>query len=196
VGGHDCQRHAADGERQRLLAHLLDLPDRNLYGGTLMAASFKLSGLLRLLPSWTENSVTDSTRVEVRTTLANGTGAGQANAYWRDSLTITAGGTASIDLRSLPMDFFAATGSVGLASVKQLLVVNKSGAATLSVGGSVTNRWTALAAGAITLGPSGSVYASYTGTGYATTSSDKVLTITNNGAASATVEVYVAGVKT
>lgn len=161
-----------------------------------MAASFKLTGLLRLLPSWTENSVTDSTRVELRTTLTNGTAAGQANAYWRDSLAIASSATASIDLRNLSMAFFDATGSVGLASVKQLLVANKSTTATLSVGVSTTNRWTALAAGAITVGPGGSVYVSYTGSGYATTSTDKVLAITNNGAASATVEIYAAGVKT
>lgn len=161
-----------------------------------MAASFTMTGMLKLLPSWTENSITDSTRVELRARLTNGTGAGQANAYWRDSVAIAAGATASIDLRNLSMEFFAATGSIGMASVKQLVVVNRSTAATLAVGVSATNRWTALAAGSITVGASGVFYASYTGTGYATTTTDKVLAITNNGAASATVEVYVAGVKT
>lgn len=158
-------------------------------------STFSMIGQLKLIPSWKDGTITDSTRVTVSANAANGTGVGQANAYWRDVITIAASATATIDLRNLSLAFYGATGSVSLASVKQILVVNQSSAASLSVGGTTTNRWTALAAGAVTVGASGSFYALHGGTGYATTGTDKVIAITNNGAASATVEIYVVGVK-
>lgn len=158
-------------------------------------ATFSMTGQLKLVPAWVDGTITDSTTVTVSAKTANGTGTGQANVYWRDVITIAASATATVDLRSLSLAFYGATGSVSLASVKQLLVVNKSATASLAVGGSTTNRWTALAGGAVTVGASGSVYALHGGAGYATTTTDKVIAITNNGGASATVEIYVVGVK-
>lgn len=163
-----------------------------------MAASFSLAGTLRLIPRWTDElnttNVVDSTTVADTLALANGTGSGQANAYWRDVVTIAASGTATIDLRSLTLKAFAGTGTLTLASVKAICIRNRSTTASLSVGASATNRWTGLAAGAITLAGSGCLYATNVA-GWATSASDKVLAITNNGAASADVEVIVAGVK-
>lgn len=158
-------------------------------------STFSMVGQLKLVPAWQDGTVTDSTTVVVSARTTDGTGTGQANAYWRDVITISASATATVDLRNLSLAFYGATGSVSLASVKQLLVVNKSATASLAVGGNTTNRWTALAGDAVTVGASGSFYALHGGSGYATTTTDKVIAITNNGGASATVEIYVVGVK-
>jgi len=165
-----------------------------------VAASFSLTGSLRVAPSWVDDlnttALTDSATASISFALANGTGSGQANGYYKDVVTVAASGTANIDLRALPLVFMGGSGTLSLASVKALLVVNRSSTATLSVGVSVANRWTGLSAGLITVGPSGVFYTTQLTTGLATTASDKVLAITNNGASAADVEVYIVGVKT
>jgi hypothetical protein len=140
-------------------------------------------------------TVTDTATANLAFTLADGTGNDQANGYFKDVITIAAGGTATVDLRSLTLTLMGGTGTLSLAKVKTLLVKNRSTAASLSVGGTTSNRWTALAAGATTVGPDGVLYVSHPKAGYATTASDKVIAITNNGAAAADVELYVVGVK-
>ncbi len=164
-----------------------------------MAASFSLTGSLRIVPRWIDDmnttTVTDTATANLAFTLADGTGNDQANGYFKDVITIAAGGTATVDLRSLTLTLMGGTGTLSLAKVKTLLVKNRSTAASLSVGGTTSNRWTALAAGATTVGPDGVLYVSHPKAGYATTASDKVIAITNNGAAAADVELYVVGVK-
>lgn len=164
-----------------------------------MAAEFSLTGSLRIVPRWVDDlsttAVTDTATVNLAFALANGTGDDQADAYHKDVITIAAAATATIDLRSLAVKLFGGAGTVSLAKVKTLLVVNRSSTASLSVGGSTANRWTALAAGAATIGPDGVLYVSHPNGGYATSASDKVIAITNNGAAAADVELYVVGVK-
>lgn len=161
--------------------------------------TFNLTGTLRLVPSWVDAQ--DVTEVTDRTTslftfdLSDGTGTGQANAYWRDVISVAAGATASIDLRSLSLAFYGASGSLSLAKVKTLVVVNRSSSASFAVGVSAANRWTAVSSGSVTLGGGGILHLTHPGDGYATTATDKVLAITNNGAATAEVEVYVCGVK-
>jgi hypothetical protein len=140
-------------------------------------------------------TVTDTATANLAFTLADGTGNDQANGYFKDVITIAAGGTATVDLRSLTLTLMGGTGTLSLAKVKTLLVKNRSTAASLSVGGTTSNRWTALAAGATTVGPDGVLYVSHPTAGYATTASDQVSAITNNGAAAADVELYVVGVK-
>ena len=161
--------------------------------------TFSLQGTLRLTPSWTDTQdvteVTDRTSSTFTFDLADGTGLSQANAYWRDVITVAAGVTATLDLRALSLAFYGATGSLSLAKVKTLVVVNRSASAEFAVGVSATNRWTAVSSGSLTLGPSGIIHLTHPGNGYGTTATDKVLAITNNGAASAEVEVYVCGVK-
>ena len=163
-----------------------------------MAASFSLTGTLRVVPRWVDElntvDVIDTTAVADTLALANGTAAGQANGYFRDVITIAAGGTATVDLRNLTLRAFGGTGTLSFASIKAIVVRNRSTTATLSVGGSTTNRWSGLAAGAVTLAASGCLY-STAPAGWATTATDKVLSITNNGAAAADVELVLAGVK-
>ena len=161
-------------------------------------STFSVSGKVTFAPTWSEDldltAIVDKTTVSLATDLTDGTGNGQANAYWRDVITIAAAGTASLDLRALSRQLMGGTATDTFSKVKLLCIRNVSTAATLSVGVSVSNRWTALAAGAATLGPEGVLYVTYPGTGYATSASDKVLAITNNGAAAADVEVYLCGV--
>jgi len=165
-----------------------------------VAASFSLTGSLRVAPSWVDElnttALTDSVTVLKSFTLANGTGNAQANGFYKDVLTIAAAGTVNVDLRALPLVFMGGSGTLSLASVKVLLIVNRSSTASLSVGVSVANRWTGLAAGLITVGPAGVLYTTQLTTGLATTASNKVLAITNNGASAADIEVYIVGVKT
>ena len=164
-----------------------------------MAAEFSLTGSLRIVPRWVDDlsttAVTDTATVNLAFALANGTGDDQANGYHKDVITIAAAGTATIDLRALAVKLFGGAGTVSLAKVKTLLVVNRSSTASLSAFGSTANRWTALSAGAVTIGPAGTFYASHPKAGYATTASDKVIAITNNGAAAADVEIYLVGVQ-
>ncbi len=164
-----------------------------------MAAEFSLAGSLRIVPRWVDDlnttTVTDTATANLAFTLANGTGDDQADAYHKDVITIAAGGTATIDLRSLTLNLFGGTGAVTLAKVKTLLIKNRSTAASLSAFGTTSNRWTALSAGAVTIGPDGAFYVSHPKSGYATGASDKVIAITNNGAAAADVEIYIVGVK-
>ena len=164
-----------------------------------MAASFSFAGTLRVVPSWVDDlnttALTDSVTALIPFTLTDGTGSGQANGYYKDVVTIAAGATANVDLRALPLVFMGGTGTLSLASVKVLLIRNRSTTASLSAGVSVTNRWTALSADSIAIGPEGVLYTTHLAAGLATTTTNKVLAITNNGAAAADLEVYVVGVK-
>lgn len=164
-----------------------------------MAASFSLTGSLRIVPRWTDElnttTVIDTATANISFTLADGTGNDQANGYYKDVITVAAGGTATVDLRALSLNVMGGTGTLSLAKVKTLLIKNRSTTASLSVGGSTTNRWTALAVDATTVGPDGVLYVSHPKAGYATSASDKVIAITNNGASAADVEIYIVGVK-
>lgn len=164
-----------------------------------MAASFTLTGSLRITPRWVDDlnttTVTDTAAPNLAFTLADGTGDDQADGYHKDVLTIAAAGTATVDLRALTLNVMGGTGTLSLAKVKTLLIRNRSTTASLSVGGTTSNRWTALAAGATTVGPDGVLYVTHPKAGYATTASDKVIAITNNGASAADVEIYIVGVQ-
>lgn len=152
-----------------------------------MAASFSLAGTLRIVPSWvdtlTATTVTDTATAQIGFTLTDGTGNDQANAGWRDKITVAAGQTATVTLSALTLNLFGGTGTLSLASQKVLLARNLSTttAVTVALGTAVT----------ASLGPGGVVYATRPATGWAATT----LTITNAGAAAADVELYLVGVK-
>lgn len=164
-----------------------------------MAASFSLAGTLRVVPSWTDDlnttTVVDSATALLTFTLTDGTGNGNADGYYKDVVTIAAGATANIDLRALPLNVMGGTGTLSLAKVKAILVRNRSTTATLSAGVSVANRWTGLSADSLAIGTEGVVYATNLNAGWTTTTTNKVLAITNNGAAAADIEIYIVGVK-
>lgn len=164
-----------------------------------MAAEFSLTGALRIVPKWVDDlntaTVTDTATANLTFSLTDGAGNDQANGYHKDVITIAASATATVDLRSLSLKLFGGTGTLSLAKVKALVIKNRSAAASLDAFGTTSNRWTALSVGAVTIGPDGAFYASHPKGGYATTASDKVIAITNNGAGAADVEIYIVGVK-
>jgi hypothetical protein len=165
-----------------------------------MPQTFSLTSALRVVPSWSDDltttTVTDSVTALLTLALANGTGNDQANGFWKDVFSINASAQASIDLRSLPLNVFGGTGNLSLASVKLVLIENRSSTAGLSIATSVSNRWTNFAADTLVLPAAGVLYATAPKAGWATTTTNKILSITNNGAAAASVAAYIVGVKT
>jgi hypothetical protein len=152
-----------------------------------MASTFSLSGSLRISPIWVEpldaSTVTDATSALVSFAFENGTGSGQANAYWRDLVSVSATSTTTINLTALPMNVFSTAGTLDIDRQKLLLIRNRSTTIglTVALGTSVT---AALNAGGVVL-------ASSTAAGWSETS----LTLTNAGASAVSVEVYIVGVK-
>lgn len=152
-----------------------------------MAASFSLAGSLRVSPTWVEpldaSTVTDAVTALVTFSLEHGTGSGQADAYWRDLITVPAATTSTVNLAALAMNVFGTAGTLDLDRQKLILVRNRSTTTglTVALGTSVT----------ATLNAGGVVLATSTAAGW----SETTLTLTNAGAASVAVEVYIAGVK-
>jgi hypothetical protein len=161
-------------------------------------SAFNVTGRVTMTPTWSEDldltAIVDKTTVALSTALTDGTGNDQADAYWRDAITIAAAATTSLDLRALSRQLMGGTATDTFSKVKILAIYNKATAGTISVGVSVANRWTALAGGSVTVGPQGVLYVTYPGAGYSTGASDKVLAITNNGASAADIDIYIVGV--
>lgn len=101
-----------------------------------MSTSLSVSSQLRIVASWVDDltaaTVTDSATVQRPVALANGTGAGQANGYWRDVRTVAGSATDTIDTTSLPLSVFGTAGTLNLASVKFIYVRNLSTTVTLT----------------------------------------------------------------
>jgi hypothetical protein len=95
-----------------------------------MAATFSLTGFIRLLPRWEEPIgpalLADTTTFLQTLSIANGTGAGQANAYWRDVRTVAASTNDTIDYEDLPLSVMGATGSLSIASLRLVYIRNRS----------------------------------------------------------------------
>lgn len=105
-----------------------------------MAASFSLTGQIRLDPRWVDDLnttvVTDSVRVALTLVLTNGTGTAQANAYWRDVRTVAASATDTISMATgLDLDVYGGTGTVELDPDKTRLIYvrNLSDSVTLGL---------------------------------------------------------------
>jgi hypothetical protein len=152
-----------------------------------MTATFSLSSSLRFLPKWVDSlaatSVTDTVTASLSLALTDGTAAEQANGYWRDVVSVAAGATVSVDLRALPMKAFAGTGTLTISSVKALLIVNRSALGSLTVGGTISNRWAGFAAGGLSMPAGAVVYATNSASGWAVSSSSKNVAIENGDAA-------------
>ena len=100
--------------------------------------TFSLAGQLRFQPTWTDTlsttDVVDSVEIIRALTFANGTGAGQANAYWRDVRTVAATTNDFVVLTALPVSVFGGTSTLNMASVKGIYVRNMSATVTLKYG--------------------------------------------------------------
>jgi len=154
-----------------------------------MTTVFNLTGNVRLVPTWEDTigpaTLSDATTFLQTFAIANGTGNGQANAYWRDVITLAAAGEWEYDGTDLPLRVMAATGSLSFAVPRMLYVRNRSTSQTL--------RWASTEM-TVDLAPGGTLFwnapSSVTKTPFASAS------VTNIGSASATFEVMVVGVST
>lgn len=153
-----------------------------------MATEFSLTGSLRLAPKVVDTlnltDVTDTATVSYSVTMADGSGADQANRYWRDVITTAAGQTVTIDLTDLELNVFAGTGTLNLAKQKVVAIRNLSTttAVTVAMGTSLT----------AVLAPGGVVYAVNPSAAGWTAAS---LTLTNGGGSAVDVEIHLVGVK-
>jgi hypothetical protein len=131
--------------------------------------------------------------------LANGTGAGQADKLFHDRRTLAASATEDIDLAGVLADAFGST--ITFARVKGLVIAAASGNTNnVIVGAAAANPWTALlgATGTVTLRPD-AVFAVLAGeadaTGYAVTAgTGDLLKVANSGAGSSvTYDIVIIG---
>lgn len=131
--------------------------------------------------------------------LANGTGAGQADRAWADTITLAASANQDIDLAGALLD--ALGGPFSLARVRGLLVAAAAGNTNnVVVGAAAANAWTGLlgATHTVTLRP-GAVFAAFCGaadaSGYAVTGgTGDLLRVANSGAGTpVTLDVVVIG---
>ena len=90
-----------------------------------------MTGAVRLSPQWTDDlnttSVLDSTLINLALTLADGTGAGQANCYWKDVRTVAGNNTDDvININGLPLKAFGGNGTLSLSEMRLIYVRNLS----------------------------------------------------------------------
>jgi hypothetical protein len=88
--------------------------------------------------------VTDSNRLAFDAELADGSGAGQADAVWHAAdQTLSPGEAMILELDALAQRLFGDTITIPLAKVKAILIVNRSGGdgGSLIVGGAEADAW-------------------------------------------------------
>ena len=99
---------------------------------------FSMTGQLRIVPAWSDEmsttTVVDSVTIQQSLSLANGTGPGQAQAYWRDVRTVTGAATDVIDLSALPVNIFGGSSTLNLDGPRLIYVRNLSSAVRLNYG--------------------------------------------------------------
>ena len=168
-----------------------------------MAAS--LSGILSINASITHTGASDtSTLTDAITgavkswTIANGTGANQANMIWHDQRTLAASTSEDLDLSGVLTDSFGV--SVALARVKAIIVsAAAANGGLIQVGGAAGNQfvnWVANASDIIQIRAGGfMLLAAPDATAYAVTATTgDLLKIANtDGAAAGTYDIYIIG---
>lgn len=138
-----------------------------------------ISGVVSVAAGWVDGKYELSDSIAAQIKLADGAGAGEANAAWRETISLAAGDSESIDLTSLGVSAFGATGTLYLASVKLLLLRNTSPYTAIEVDAAAANAWDSFTTG--TIGPS-SLVMLYEGggAGRPVTATSKVISIVNN----------------
>lgn len=153
-----------------------------------MPTTFSLSGSLRLTPKVVDTlnltDVTDTAAVNYTVTMLDGSGADQANRYWRDVRTVAANSTVTVSLTALALNVFTGTGTLNLAQQKAAVVRNLSTttAVTVALGTSLT----------AVLAPGGVVYGTNPSAAGWTANT---LTLTNSGGSAVDVEIHLIGVR-
>jgi hypothetical protein len=140
-------------------------------------------------------SVTGDVEVRSSVTVANGTGAGQANVAWATKVTLPAGQVYSIDLTNLAASAFGYVGKVNVATLKDVIVVNNETTANRYVlYGVISQADTTGYAARINRG--GSYRWSDYQDGVAITAGNKTLYIANPSGGSVSFDLALAGVGT
>lgn len=158
-----------------------------------------LTGNNRLTFSLSEaqsvGSLTGDVEVRVTQSIANGTGAGQANVAWATKVTLPAGQAYSLDLTNLAASAFGYVGKITVATLKDVLVVNnETTAGRYLLYGVISPQDTTGYAARINRG--GSYRWSDYQDGIAVTSGNKTLYIANPSAGPVTFDIALAGVGT
>jgi hypothetical protein len=157
-----------------------------------VAASFSLTGSLRLDPRWTDDlnttTVTDSARVNITFALANGDDDGEADAYWKDVRTVAASTTDTIDLSELPLSLFGGSEPLDMATVRMIYVRNLSTTIELTY---------AIAGGSDAGIPPGGSFMWFApeATADVWLAGSQLIEIANDGASAANYEIILIGVK-
>jgi len=140
-------------------------------------------------------SVTGDVEVRSTQTVANGTGAGQANVAWATEVTLPAGQVYSLDLTNLAASAFGYVGKVAVTTLRDVIVVNnETTAGRYLLYGVISPQDTTGYAARINRG------GSYRWTDYqdgiAITAGNKTLYIANPSSGSVTFDIGIAGVGT
>lgn len=141
-------------------------------------ASFSMQGLVQIVPRMVDGIATLSANAQRQIALADGSGSGEANGYYTATVSIAAGQSQTIDLRALSLSVLGASGTVSLATVKTMFVMNLSDATGITVAPATTDGWANIG-GAIPLGASGTLLLSSPVGGIATSATSKAVTFTN-----------------
>lgn len=92
-----------------------------------MPTSLSVTGNSRLTYAFSDTpeigSLAESVELKTTRSVANGTGAGQANVAWRDKVTIAAGQVYSMNLLALGATAFGFGGKVVVNTLKEFMVV-------------------------------------------------------------------------
>lgn len=140
-------------------------------------------------------SLSQSVEIKSSRTVANGTGAGQANAAWSARVTLAAGQVYSLDLTALSLTAFNLGGKLALSTLKDVIVTNNETAAgRYLLYGVISPSDTTGYAARLNRG------ADYRWSDYqdgiAVTAGNKTIYIANPSAGSVTFDIAIAGVGT
>jgi len=139
--------------------------------------SFSMQGSVQIVPRLTDGNATVQVNANRQLVFIDGTGAGEADAYWSKTYEISAGQSQAVDLRALVVTVLGATGTLVLDTVKHLLVFNQSADTSLTVGPGAVDGWDGLA-GDIPVGRSGTLMLHSPVSGVAASSVSRTVAIT------------------
>lgn len=142
---------------------------------------FSMQGLVQFSPKLVDGDATRSESVAVQMSLANGVGSGRANGYWSKTLTLAAGQDETIDLLSLPVSAFGASGTTGFAAVKHLAILNQSDLVSLTVEPGASDGWDQV--GETVVGAAGILLLHSPLSGLPISGSSRTVAVSNNSAA-------------
>lgn len=95
-----------------------------------MPTTLEVSGNARLTYTFTDaptiGTLAETAQILTTRTITNGTGANQANAAWRNRVTIAAGQAYTLELTNLGATAFGFSGVLSLATLKEFFLVNNA----------------------------------------------------------------------